>query len=86
MPGFLKQWWCGTSRASSPARSIYEFTMTDIDGRDAPLSAYRGRVLLVVNVASRCGFTPQYAGLEALYRRYKDRGLTVLGLHRKSVV
>jgi len=53
--------------------------VTTIDGRRRTLAGYRGKVLLIVNVASRCGFTPQYEGLEALYRRHKDRGLVVLG-------
>ncbi len=60
-------------------QSIYDFTMKTIDGQDEPLSAYKGKVLLVVNVASKCGFTPQYKGLEALYEKYKDRGLVILG-------
>lgn len=60
-------------------RSIYDFTMKTIDGKDAPLSAYKGKVLLIVNVASRCGNTPQYAGLETLYRKYEDQGFTILG-------
>lgn len=59
--------------------SIYDFTMKDIDDRDVELDAYRGKVILIVNVASRCGFTPQYAGLENIYRRYRDRGLVILG-------
>ncbi len=58
---------------------MYDITVTAIDGRSMPLSAYRGHVLLVVNVASRCGFTPQYAGLEALHRKHKDRRFAVLG-------
>lgn len=58
---------------------MHEFTLNSIDGRPAPLSAYQGKVVLIVNVASRCGFTPQYAGLEALYEKYKDRGFAILG-------
>ena len=59
--------------------SFYDFTMKDIDGNDISLSAFRGKVVLVVNVASRCGFTSQYTGLEKLYETYKDRGLVILG-------
>jgi len=58
---------------------VHEFTLNSIDGKPAPLSAYQGKVVLIVNVASRCGFTPQYAGLEALYEKYKDRGFAILG-------
>jgi glutathione peroxidase len=59
--------------------SVHDFTVRTIDGRDQSLSDYAGQVLMIVNVASRCGFTPQYEGLEALYRAYKDRGFAVLG-------
>jgi glutathione peroxidase len=61
------------------AASIYDFTLDSIQGKAVPLSGYKGKVALVVNVASRCGFTPQYTALEATYRKYKDRGLVVLG-------
>src|SRR5580765_134307 len=59
--------------------SIYDFKVKTIDGRETSLDSYRGKVLLIVNVASQCGFTPQYAGLEALYEKFQDRGLVVLG-------
>ena len=60
-------------------QSVYDFTMKTIDGKEQPLSAYKGKTLLIVNVASKCGFTPQYKGLETLYGKYKDRGLVILG-------
>ena len=69
----------GFALPESLERRIYEFSAARLDGRVESLGAYRGRVLLVVNTASRCGFTPQYAGLEQLYRTYKERGLEVLG-------
>ncbi|MDI3261923.1 MAG: glutathione peroxidase [Fulvimonas sp.] len=59
--------------------AIYDFSALDIDGRERSLGEWRGKTLLIVNVASRCGFTPQYAGLEALWRRHRARGLVVLG-------
>jgi glutathione peroxidase len=59
--------------------SLYDFTAETLDGKPAPLSAYADKVVLIVNTASKCGFTPQYEGLEVLYRKYKDRGLVVLG-------
>ncbi|MGH6966067.1 MAG: glutathione peroxidase [Phenylobacterium sp.] len=59
--------------------SIYDFNAETLDGKPAPLSDWRDQVLLIVNTASKCGFTGQYAGLEALYRKYRDRGFVVLG-------
>jgi glutathione peroxidase len=62
-----------------PADSIYAFSAPLLDGKLQPIEDFRGQVLLIVNTASRCGFTPQYAGLEALYRARQDRGFSVLG-------
>ena len=59
--------------------SFYDFTMKDIQGNDFPLAQLEGKLVLVVNVASKCGFTPQYEGLEALYEKYKDKGFVILG-------
>ena len=58
---------------------IYDFALKSIDGKEVPLSQYRGKTLLLVNVASQCGYTPQYEGLQKIYSQYKDRGLVVLG-------
>ena len=59
--------------------AIYEFRAKAIDGNEVSLDAFRGKVLLIVNVASKCGFTPQYKGLESLFEKYKDEGFVVLG-------
>jgi glutathione peroxidase len=59
--------------------AIYDFTVRGLDNREVPLSDYRGKALLIVNTASKCGFTPHYEGLEALYREFGPRGLVVLG-------
>ncbi len=64
---------------ATPAVSVYDFSVRTIDGAEQTLAAYRGQVLLIVNVASKCGFTPQYAGLEALYRKLHSSGFSVLG-------
>jgi len=65
---------------SAAVKSIYDFTLKSIDGKPVSLSEYHGKVLLLVNVASKCGFTPQYAGLETLYEKYKGQGLVVVGI------
>lgn len=67
-----------TAPAPAPDSAL-AFTMNDIDGKPVDLKTYAGKVVLMVNVASKCGFTPQYAGLEKLYQTYKDRGLVILG-------
>jgi glutathione peroxidase len=61
------------------AGSIYDIAVKDIDGKDTTLNAYKGNVILIVNVASKCGFTPQYKNLEAVYEKYKDKGFVILG-------
>lgn len=68
-----------TPTTPPPQKSIYEFTMKDIDGNDMRLDTFRGNVVMIVNVASKCGYTPQYEGLENIYEKYKDRGFVVIG-------
>lgn len=67
-----------TGTTAKPANPL-DFVVKDIDGKEVNLSRYRGKVVLIVNVASKCGFTPQYAGLEKLYKTYQDRGLVIIG-------
>ena len=67
------------SMVNAYAASLYDIPLKDIDGKDTTLGAYKGKAILIVNVASKCGYTGQYKGLEALYRQYKDKGLVVLG-------
>src|SRR3981189_1121121 len=61
-------------------KNVFDYTLNTIDGQPAPLSAYKGKVLMLVNVASRCGFTPQYTALESIYEKYKDRGFVIVGI------
>lgn len=60
--------------------SLYDYSLKTLDGRDMPLAEYKGKAVLLVNVASACGYTPQYAGLQTLYEEYKDEGLVVAGI------
>jgi glutathione peroxidase len=64
---------------ADPVQSLYELKVNSLDGKPVDLGQYKGHVVLVVNVASKCGFTPQYAGLEKLYLDYKDKGFAILG-------
>lgn len=59
--------------------TIYDFTVKDIDGKGVSLETYKGNVVMILNVASKCGFTPQYEGLQKLYEKYRDRGFIILG-------
>jgi glutathione peroxidase len=61
------------------AKTVYDFQAKDISGKDVPLEAFRGKVMLIVNTASKCSFTPQFAGLEELYKQYAGKGLAVVG-------
>src|SRR6202046_2343516 len=65
--------------AYAARKSIYDFPLPLLNGKDAPLADYKGKVVLVVNVASRCGFTPQYSALESIYEKYKDQGFVIIG-------
>src|ERR1700693_1112456 len=70
---------CVTAGMALGASSVHEFTMKSLDGKQVPLASFKGKVMLVVNVASQCGYTYQYEGLQALYAKYKDRGLVLTG-------
>jgi len=82
--GLITAYGFGFVSASTPneapkAKSVLDFTMKDIDGKDVRLKKYKGDVLLIVNTASKCGYTPQYEGLQTIYDEYKTQGFTVLG-------
>jgi glutathione peroxidase len=80
VPGLFLAGAVQAQQKETPAmNSIYDFSMKQIDGKASSLAEYKGKVLLIVNVASKCGFTGQYAGLQKLYETYKDRGLVVMG-------
>jgi glutathione peroxidase len=70
----------GTLFAAEGAKTVLDFKLDDIDGKPYDLSQNKGKVMLIVNVASKCGNTPQYAGLEAMYEKYKDKGFTIIGV------
>jgi glutathione peroxidase len=59
---------------------VFDFTLNSIDGQPTPLASFKGKVVMLVNVASRCGFTPQYSALESIYEKYKDRGFVIVGI------
>ena len=62
------------------AGSVYDYTLDSIDGKPTPLSSFKGKVVMLVNVASRCGYTPQYTGLESLYEKHRDQGFVIVGI------
>jgi glutathione peroxidase len=66
--------------AFAAEKSVYDYTLNSIDGQPTSLSTFKGKVLMVVNVASRCGYTPQYSALESVYEKYKDKGLVIVGV------
>ena len=78
LPTLLCTWFC-LLPPPALAAGVYQFTMNSIDGKATPLSEFKGKVTMIVNVASRCGYTPQYAALEALYEKYKDKGFVIAG-------
>jgi len=66
--------------ALAVSKSVYDFTLNSIDGQPSPLSSFKGKVVMLVNVASKCCYTPQYSALESTYEKYKDRGLVIVGI------
>jgi glutathione peroxidase len=75
----MKQSEISSAQTKGSMKSVYEITVKDIDGKPVKLDRYKGNVLMVVNVASECGFTPQYEGLQKIYQKYQPQGLVVLG-------
>jgi glutathione peroxidase len=71
---------CAVSAGEGAAKGVLDFSLESIDGKAYPLSQHKGEVILLVNVASHCGYTPQYKGLQELYAKYHDKGLTVIGV------
>ena len=69
----------GMAGVLSAATSAYDFTLNSIDGKPTPLATFKGKVTLIVNVASQCGYTPQYSALEAVYEKYRDKGFVIAG-------
>jgi glutathione peroxidase len=70
---------CAATLAAAE-KTVYDFTLNTIDGQAAPLGSFKGKVVLLVNVASRCGYTPQYTALESIYEKYKDHGFVIIGI------
>jgi glutathione peroxidase len=66
--------------AMAADKSVFDFTLSTIDGQPAPLASYKGKVVMLVNVASKCGFTPQYTALESVYEKYRDQGFVIVGI------
>lgn len=65
--------------SASAGTGLYDFTLNSIDGKPTPLANYKGKVIMIVNVASQCGYTPQYSALESIYEKYKDKGFVIIG-------
>lgn len=72
-------WINGNDKNEHVKESVYDFKAVNLDGQETSMEAYRGKTLLIVNTASRCGFTPQFEGLERLYQKYRDQGLVIIG-------